>query len=80
MKEELLTAAAAELDRAGFMPLPGESAERFFERFRQSEEAFAPFETALAEEGGVSVFDEDTAAATGYYVADGYRLMELLTK
>ncbi|MBQ9753461.1 MAG: hypothetical protein IJV93_01780 [Lentisphaeria bacterium] len=58
MKDELLTAAAAELDRAGFMPLPGESAERFFERFRQSEEAFAQFETALAEEGGVSVFDE----------------------
>ena len=29
---------------------------------------------------GVSVFDEDTAAATGCYVADGYRLMELLTK
>ncbi|MBQ4274308.1 MAG: phosphoglycerate mutase, partial [Clostridia bacterium] len=29
---------------------------------------------------GVSAFCEDTAAATGYYVADGYRLMELLTK
>ena len=29
---------------------------------------------------GVSAFDEDTASATGYYVADGYRLMELLTK
>ena len=29
---------------------------------------------------GVSSFDEDNATATGYYVADGYRLMELLTK
>jgi 2,3-bisphosphoglycerate-independent phosphoglycerate mutase len=29
---------------------------------------------------GVATFDEDTAAATGYYVADGYRLMEILTK
>ena len=29
---------------------------------------------------GVSTFDEDNAAGTGYYVADGYRLMELLTK
>ena len=29
---------------------------------------------------GVSTFDEDNASATGYYVADGYRLMELLTK
>ena len=29
---------------------------------------------------GVSTFDEDHATATGYYVADGYRLMELLTK
>ena len=29
---------------------------------------------------GVSAFDEDHATATGYYVADGYRLMELLTK
>jgi 2,3-bisphosphoglycerate-independent phosphoglycerate mutase len=29
---------------------------------------------------GVSTFDEDTATATGYYVADGYRLMELLTQ
>jgi len=29
---------------------------------------------------GVSTFDEDTATATGYYIADGYRLMELLTK
>ena len=29
---------------------------------------------------GVSTFDEDNATATGYYVADGYRLMELLTK
>ena len=58
MKEELLTAAAAELDRAGFMPLPGESAAEFFERFRQSEEAFAQFESSLAEEGHVSVFEE----------------------
>ena len=29
---------------------------------------------------GVATFDEDPAAATGYYVADGYRLMEILTK
>ena len=29
---------------------------------------------------GVSTFDEDNASATGYYVADGYCLMELLTK
>ena len=29
---------------------------------------------------GVSTFNEDTAGATGYYVADGYRLMELLVK
>ena len=29
---------------------------------------------------GVSAFDEDHAAATKYYVADGYCLMELLTK
>ena len=32
------------------------------------------------EADGVATFDEDTATATGYYVADGYRLMELLTK
>ena len=29
---------------------------------------------------GVSTFDEETASATGYYVENGYRLMELLTK
>ena len=58
MKEDLQTAAAAELDRAGFMPLPGETAGMFFERFRQSEEAFAQFGSALAEEGSVSVFEE----------------------
>ena len=32
------------------------------------------------ENSGVLTFDEDTAAATGNYIADGYRLMELLTK
>ena len=32
------------------------------------------------ENSGVSTFDEDTATATGYYIADGYRLMELLTE
>lgn len=58
MKEDLLTAAAAELDRAGFMPLPGETAGMFFERFRRSEEAFAQFGSTLAEEGSVSVFEE----------------------
>ena len=31
-------------------------------------------------ETGVSHFCEDSATATGYYLADGYRLMELLTK
>ena len=54
----MLTAAAAELDRAGFMPLPGESADAFFARFKESEKAFAQFETALAEEDKVTVFDE----------------------
>ena len=58
MKEELLTAAAAELDKAGFMPLPGESADKFFERFRHSEEAFAEFESVLGTEGSVTVFEE----------------------
>ena len=32
------------------------------------------------ENNGVLTFDEDSAAATGNYLADGYRLMELLTK
>ena len=32
------------------------------------------------EVSGVSQFTEDTATDTGFYVADGYRLMELLTK
>jgi 2,3-bisphosphoglycerate-independent phosphoglycerate mutase len=31
-------------------------------------------------ENGVSQFCEENATATGYYVKDGYRLMELLTK
>jgi 2,3-bisphosphoglycerate-independent phosphoglycerate mutase len=31
-------------------------------------------------ENGVSQFCEENAASTGYYVKDGYRLMELLTK
>ena len=58
MKEELLIAGAAELDRSGFLPLPGEKAEDFFARFKVSEEAFAEFENALKKEGKVSVFGE----------------------
>ena len=58
MKSEDLIAAAAELDRSGFLPLPGESAELFFARFRLSEEAFAHFEKTLEEKGEVSVFND----------------------
>ena len=58
MKDELLIAAAAELDRSGFMPLPGETAEAFLERFRISEEAFSEFENTLQQEGKASVFGE----------------------
>lgn len=40
------------------MPLPGETAEAFLERFRISEEAFSEFENTLQQEGKASVFGE----------------------
>lgn len=58
MNNEMLIAAAAELDRSGFMPLPGESAEAFLARFKESEETFADFESALEKEGSVTLFDD----------------------
>lgn len=58
MNREQLIAASAELDRGGFMPLPGESPEMFLDRFRQSEEAFAEFESQLQSQGTVTAFEE----------------------
>ncbi|MBR7138434.1 MAG: hypothetical protein IKD44_02700 [Lentisphaeria bacterium] len=58
MNNEILIAAAAELDRSGFMPLPGESAEAFLARFKESEQTFAEFEKSLAEENSVTLFDD----------------------
>ncbi|MBR2374105.1 MAG: hypothetical protein IKA87_07735 [Lentisphaeria bacterium] len=51
-------AAAAELDRSGFLPLPGESFSGFINRFKLSEESFAAFEQELAEHGSARMFDE----------------------
>ena len=58
MSPEQEIAAAAELDRSGFLPLPGESAPAFLARFQQSEETFARFEEELKEAGSARVFDE----------------------
>lgn len=58
MNDATLIAQAAELDRQGFLPLPGETAEAFFERFRTSEEAFAAFEEELTQEGKAAVFED----------------------
>ena len=58
MNCETLITQAAELDRQGFLPLPGEDAEAFFERFRASEEAFSAFEEELNREGKAAVFED----------------------
>lgn len=58
MNDELLIARAAELDRQGFLPLPGESPEDFFARFELSEKTYAQFEEQLAQEGSARVFEE----------------------
>ena len=58
MNQELVTAAAAELDRSGFLPCPGESGVEFLQRFILSEEAFADFESGMRENNAAVVFDE----------------------
>ena len=58
MNQEFLTAAAAELDRSGFLPCPGESCADFFQRFQLSEEAFSVFEAEMREKQETAVFDE----------------------
>ena len=58
MSDELLIARAAELDRQGFLPLPGETPELFFERVALSEETYARFEEELLQEGSARVFEE----------------------
>ena len=58
MNDEVLTARAAELDRQGFLPLPGEEPEAFLERFELSEETYAKFEEELAAQGKSQVFGE----------------------
>jgi hypothetical protein len=44
VNDESLILRAAELDKQGFLPLPGESPEAFFERFELSERAYCQFE------------------------------------
>lgn len=58
MKNDLEIAAAAELDRSGFLPLPGENYADFMNRFQLSEEAFHAFEKELSEKGYALLFDE----------------------
>ena len=58
MNQEFVTAAAAELDRSGFLPCPGESGVEFLQRFILSEEAFAAFESGMRENNAAVVFDE----------------------
>lgn len=60
MSPEQEIAAAAELDRSGFLPLPGESATAFLDRFLLSEEAFAKFEEELKTAGTARLFDDFT--------------------
>lgn len=58
MKNDLAIAAAAELDRSGFLPLPGEDFDGFMNRFKLSEDAFRDFEKELSEKGCAALFDE----------------------
>ena len=63
MNSEELTARAAELDRQGFLPMPGEKAEEFFERFRQSQQHLDTLEELLEKEGKALLFGEFQVAA-----------------
>ena len=63
MNFDEVTARAAELDRQGFLPMPGETAEGFFERFRQSQEHLETLEGLLEKEGKALLFGEFQVAA-----------------
>lgn len=80
---EILAPVLAYLEKSGedfrIMVLPDHPTPIFMRTHTSDPVPFFIYDSKK-DEMGVSQFSEDTATATGYYVADGYRLMELLTK